>query len=68
VLPAVTGLGYEGMSVANGNDASLAFLTITLEDVAPEEIARTRADLLNYCKMDTEGMVRIVERLGELCA
>ncbi len=68
VLPAVTGLGYEGMPVANGNDASLAFLTITLENVAPEEIARTRADLLTYCKMDTEGMVRIVERLGELCA
>lgn len=66
VLPAVTGLGYEGMPVANGNDASLAFLTITFADVASNEIARVREELLAYCKMDTEGMVRIVERLEEI--
>ena len=66
VLPAVTGSGYEDMAIARGDDASLAFLRITFEDVPPEEEAQVRADLLNYCKLDTEGMVRIVERLGEI--
>ena len=66
VLPAVTGLSYEGMPVANGNDASLAFLTITFEDVPTEESARIRQELLAYCRVDTGGMVRIVERLDEI--
>jgi hypothetical protein len=29
----------------------------------PAEIAKIRAGLLEYCKLDTLGMVRIVERL-----
>ena len=60
VLPAVTGLGYEELAIARGDDASLAFLNITFEE------AKIREELLTYCKMDTEGMVRIVERLGDL--
>jgi hypothetical protein len=67
VLPAITGQGYDEMAIAKGDDASLAFLRITFDDVSPEEVERVRADLLSYCKMDTEGMVRIVERLEELC-
>ena len=66
VLPAVTGLGYEEMTIAKGDDASLAFLNITFGDVAEDEVARVREELLAYCKMDTEGMVRIVQRLGEI--
>ena len=66
VLPAITGLGYEGMPIAKGDDASLAFLAITFEDVPANEVARVREDLLAYCKMDTEAMVRIIERLGEI--
>jgi len=66
VLPAVTGHGYEEMPIASGDDASLAFLTITSEDVPEEEAVRVREELLAYCKMDTQGMVRIVERLAEI--
>ncbi len=66
VLPAVTGLGYEEMPIAKGDDASLAFLAITFEDTAAEDVARIRKELLAYCKMDTEGMVRIIERLEEI--
>jgi hypothetical protein len=44
----------------------MAFLTITFEDVPVEDVARIRQDLLAYCKMDTEGMVRIIERLEEI--
>lgn len=66
VLPAITGQGYEEMPIASGDNASLAFLTITFEDVATEEVTRIRKELLAYCALDTEGMVRIVERLEEL--
>lgn len=66
VLPAITGLGYEDMPIAKGDDASLAFLAITFGDVPANEVARVREDLLAYCKMDTEAMVRIIERLGEI--
>ena len=66
VLPAVTGQGYEDMMIASGDNASLAFLTITFEDVPEDEAARVREALLTYCKMDTEGMVRIIKRLGEI--
>lgn len=66
VLPAVTGLGYEEMPIASGDDASLAFLTITFEDVPEAEKVKVREQLLSYCKMDTEGMVRILEQLEEI--
>ena len=66
VLPAITGQGYSDMAIAKGDDASLAFLSITFDDVSPEEVERIRTDLLAYCKLDTEGMVRIIERLEEI--
>jgi CRISPR/Cas system-associated exonuclease Cas4 (RecB family) len=66
VLPAVTGQSYEDMPIASGDDASLAFLTITFEDMPEDEVARVREELLVYCKMDTEGMVRIIKRLEEI--
>jgi hypothetical protein len=34
--------------------------------VPEDEVIRVRQQLLYYCKMDTEGMVRIVERLKEI--
>jgi hypothetical protein len=66
VLPAVTGLSYREMPIANGENASIAFLAITFGDVVAQEINRIRDELLAYCKMDTEGMARIIERLREL--
>jgi len=66
VLPAITGKGYEEMPICKGDDASLAFLSITFGDVSSEELARIREELLAYCALDTEGMVRIVERLREM--
>jgi hypothetical protein len=66
VLPAITSQGYDGMTIVKGDDASLAFLRITFKDISPEEAERVRADLLTYCKMDTEGMIWIVDKLTEL--
>ncbi len=68
VLPAITGSGYEGMSIAQGDDASLAFLKITFDDVAADEVIKVRENLLAYCGLDTEGMVRIIKRLEEIVA
>jgi len=66
VLPALTDMGYEGLAIANGQDASLAYLAATFKDMPQEERQLVRARLLEYCGLDTEGMERIVERLAQL--
>jgi len=67
VLPALTGKGYEGMDIADGQEASIAFQAVTYGDVSEEERNKVRADLERYCALDTEGMIWIVEKLNELC-
>ncbi len=66
VLPAVTGKSYEGMEIADGQVASLAFQQITYGDVSDEVRSKAREDLIKYCGRDTEGMLWIIERLAEL--
>ena len=66
VLPAITGSGYENMSIAKGDDASLAFLDMVYGNLTDEECLEIRNNLLAYCGLDTEGMVKIVGRLGEI--
>ena len=67
VLPAVTGKGYEEMGIGAGMDASIAFARVTCGNATEDEIARVRADLLKYCKLDTEGMIWIIDKLRDLC-
>jgi hypothetical protein len=64
VLPALTGQGYEGMAIADGEAASRAFMYATYGEASEEERRQVRADLERYCGLDTEAMVMIVERLG----
>ncbi len=66
VLPAlVTGLGYDGMEVADGEAASRVFASLhRIKD--PDEVKRLRKALLDYCRLDTLAMVRLLERLREL--
>lgn len=66
VLPAVTGKGYEEIGIGAGMDASVAFARITCGDATQEEISQVRADLVEYCKLDTEGMIWVVDKLREL--
>jgi hypothetical protein len=66
VLPAITGDGYEGMAIAKGDDASLAYLEMAFEDIADEKINEIRESLLAYCGLDTEAMARIIEKLSRL--
>ena len=66
VLPAlVPELSYDGMEVADGGMAMDAYFQMcTSED--QEEINRIRTALLEYCKLDTLGMVKILEKLKTL--
>ncbi|WP_340111011.1 DUF2779 domain-containing protein [Maribellus mangrovi] len=66
VLPAlVLGFSYENLEINKGDMASLAFeylYTETNESV----IAKTRTDLLEYCKLDTLAMVEILKVLQKV--
>lgn len=63
VLPALTGKSYEGMDIADGQDASIAFQAVTYGDVLEEVRNKVREDLEKYCRLDTEGMIWIADKL-----
>jgi hypothetical protein len=65
VLPALTGLGYDGMEVADGAEAGVGFLRMARGEVTGEERARLRRALERYCEMDTRGMMEVVGVLRE---
>jgi hypothetical protein len=63
VLPAlVPDLSYEGLSVADGQMAMLAWHEMGATD-DPERVAEIRRALLEYCRLDTWAMVRILDEL-----
>lgn len=67
VLPAlVPELSYDDMEISDGGMASNAWLSMRdLEDLDATE--RIRKALLEYCKLDTLGMVKIIEKLKTIC-
>lgn len=66
VLPAlVPDLSYEGLSVADGQMAMLAWHEMGATD-DPVRVAEIRRDLLEYCRLDTWAMVRILDELKKL--
>jgi len=66
VLPAlVPDMSYEGMEVADGGMAMEAYFAMCAAK-DPSEVGRIRTSLLEYCKLDTLGMVRILEKLKSL--
>ncbi|MBL7995767.1 DUF2779 domain-containing protein, partial [bacterium] len=67
VLPVLTGTGYEGMAISEGDMASREFLRVTFgENVAEDERKAVRKNLEDYCSLDTMAMVEIVEKLKEM--
>jgi hypothetical protein len=67
VLPAVTGKGYDGMEISDGGTASSEYLRVTFEEgVTEEERNKVRKNLEDYCGLDTEGMVWILDKLREI--
>ncbi len=68
VLPAlVPELSYQGLVVADGQAAMQAYHEMGML-VEGEELERLRGALLEYCRLDTLAMVRIVEALARIAA
>jgi hypothetical protein len=63
-LPAlVPEMTYEGMEIAEGAQAGLAWETLVHGQLSPSEKTKLRAALLAYCRQDTEAMVRVCDAL-----
>jgi hypothetical protein len=66
VLPAlIPDLTYDNMEIHNGGMAMQAYTEMQVSH-DQTEIERIRKALLEYCKLDTLAMVRIVEKLKEV--
>jgi hypothetical protein len=70
VLPAIcpneSELDYSALDlIHNGSEAMAAYAE--LPGKSPEERQRIRAALLAYCRLDTLAMVKILEKLREIC-
>ena len=64
VLPAlVPELTYEGMTVANGQDAGLAWESLIRGGLDQVERDKIKKALLEYCGQDTLALVRLLEKL-----
>jgi hypothetical protein len=64
VLPAlVPEMTYEGMEVADGQAAGLAWESLVRGELDSDERERIRMALLDYCAQDTLGLAKLVERL-----
>ncbi len=64
VLPAlIPDMTYEGLGVANGGDAQLAYFNLLSGELTPAATEKLRGDLLIYCGQDTLAMVKILEHL-----
>ena len=63
VLPAlVPELSYDDLSIKEGGTASNTFLSMVNGTFEGDE-EETKRQLLQYCKLDTYAMVRILEKL-----
>ncbi len=66
--PLVPELSYDDLVIVDGMIASvkIARLLFVSGKIPPDQIDKTRRDLLEYCKRDTWAMVKLVERLRGL--
>lgn len=68
VLPAlVPEMTYDGMAVANGQDAGLAWESLVRGNLDVAEREKTRKWLLDYCGQDTLALVRLLDELLIAC-
>lgn len=60
VLPVlVPEMSYDGMPIANGEDAMVTFAWMARGKYTPEECEKKRQEMLAYCRLDTLAMVKI---------
>ena len=58
-------MNYDGLPIYSGVMAAVAYDKLQTE-TDPAKAAATRKNLLEYCKQDTLGMVRILAALNNL--
>jgi predicted RecB family nuclease len=64
VLPAlVPDMTYDGMEIANGQEAGLAWASLIRVSLDQAERDRIRKALLEYCGQDTLAMVKLLDKL-----
>ena len=67
VLPLMApGFGYADMAIADGSAASIMFENLTSGLITGDEADLVRRNLLDYCRLDSLAMLKIVDRLREL--
>ena len=66
VLPAlIPGMTYQGMEISDGGMAMEGYFRMC-EGGDLAEVEKVRQALLEYCRMDTLGMVRLYEKFREV--
>ena len=61
VLPALTGISYQGMEIAEGGMARIEYMRAAYDEGTPEEEKqRIYGALEEYCELDTKGMIDIL--------
>jgi len=67
VLPVlVPDMTYANTSIRQGSEAMAAWQTLVFDPLPDSQKAQIEKDLLDYCHIDTEGMVRIWQTLVQL--
>jgi predicted RecB family nuclease len=67
VLPVmVPGYDYSDLAIGEGETASSTFVDIVEGRIDEDQLDNVQFDLLEYCKRDTEAMVRIWQRLESI--
>ncbi|MHB8086060.1 MAG: DUF2779 domain-containing protein, partial [Dehalococcoidia bacterium] len=66
VLPALTGISYDGLDINDGKLAGVAFMAATYGGDDEEERFKIRRALEEYCGQDTGGMVEIIKKLTDM--
>lgn len=66
VLPALTGLSYDPLEIADGSTASLKFLDMAFGGLPESECIIILHQLENYCAQDASGMIEILHCLERL--
>lgn len=67
VLPAlIPELTYKGLNISNAGQAEASYSTLHLL-TDKEEVEKIRVSLLEYCKLDTFALVKLIEKLKALC-
>ena len=63
VMPALTGISYEGLTITDGRMAAAAYMAATYGETTEDARKSIRQALEEYCGQDTGGMVEMINRL-----